>query len=167
VINLRLTALLLPASFSRLFAAARGEKGEPLAAGEAPDPLSLAPWRLFLPLLAGALIVASATVPLAVWRVSATLTYLVEQFADRAGSAAFQSALLTERVLEHSILPWKLFGMGLMFFAIGRFFSTIIGFVRARRQIIDEGVTALVALDAERRAVSRPGREAPADQTAV
>lgn len=167
VINLRLTALLLPAAFGRLFAAARGERAEPLADGETPGPLSLAPWRLFAPLLAGAVIVASAMVPLALLRVSGTLRYLVEEFAGRVGSAAFQSTLLTERLLEHSILPWKLFGMGLIFFAIGRFFSTIIGFVRARRQIIGEGVSGLVALAEERRSATRLRRETPTGKPAV
>jgi len=46
-----------------------------------------------------------------------------------------------------------LFGMGLVLFAIGRFFATIVTFVQARRAIIVEGTSAIgEAAAASRRA---------------
>ena len=36
-----------------------------------------------------------------------------------------------------------MFGMGLVLFSIGRFFSTIVGFVQARQMIIGEGTEAI------------------------
>ncbi|MFQ5951267.1 MAG: hypothetical protein ACE5KH_04200, partial [Candidatus Geothermarchaeales archaeon] len=39
--------------------------------------------------------------------------------------------------------PWNFIGMGLVFFAIGKFFGTIIGFVQARKTIIAEGCDSL------------------------
>jgi len=48
-------------------------------------------------------------------------------------------------MLEHFIGPWVAVGNGLIFYYIGRFFSTIVGFVQARRQIISEGVESAVS----------------------
>ena len=64
VVNLRATALLLPGGFAKMIAAARGQTPdkEDLTLRE---PMSLAPWDLFRPLAAGAAIVVTAALPVA------------------------------------------------------------------------------------------------------
>ena len=47
-------------------------------------------------------------------------------------------------MLEHFIGPWVAVGVGTIFFFIGKFFSTIVGFVKARHQLISEGVESAV-----------------------
>ena len=47
------------------------------------------------------------------------------------------------RLLGASWQPWMLAGMGLILFVNGRFFSTVVGFVVARRLITTEGADAI------------------------
>ncbi len=68
-------------------------------------------------------------------------------FAGLAGpgvvSDKFETAFWATNLLGASWQPWMLAGMGLILFAIRRFFSTIVGFVVARRVIITEGTDAI------------------------
>ncbi|MEE9267983.1 MAG: hypothetical protein V3U70_01090, partial [Thermoplasmata archaeon] len=43
---------------------------------------------------------------------------------------------LDMKILASIREPWNFVGMGLVFFAIGQFFGTIIGFVQARKVVI-------------------------------
>ena len=60
-----------------------------------------------------------------------------------AMSGLFKSSFLAVNLYGTSLQPWMLFGMALILFAIGRFFSTIVGFVEARRMVIAEGTEAV------------------------
>ena len=142
VVNLQMLAMVLPGVFAGFNDAVRGRALSPLDL-PALDPRKLFPKKLFAGILAGVAIVISATVPFA-WplRVGTFATFIGAGLgADLAAQAAFS----LERALEHFILPYKLAGLAVIFFSIGRYFTTIIGFVRARKAIVSEGVAALVA----------------------
>ena len=152
VINLRATAMVMPGGFSRLIMQARGEDAD--NGGDAGDedesgwePMALAPWNLFGPLVLGAAIVVTGTLPVAIIHGWSIHRMLGEQFvgADAAGatSSLFESTFLATNLFGASLTPWMFFGMGVILFAVGRFFSTIVGFVEARRMIIVEGVGAI------------------------
>ncbi len=146
VINLNLLSMLLPGVFARFSEANQGRAPKPL---EMPtmNPMKLFPKKLFMGILVGFLVVVTATFPLG-WplRVGTFPTFLG---ANLTTNVAAQSALSLERFLEHFILPYKLTGLAIIFYAIGRFFTTIIGFVRARKAIVTEGVAAIAAFRAE------------------
>lgn len=153
VINLRATALLLPAGFTGLIAVARGEKAE-VEDLTIHEPMSLAPWNLFRPILVGAALVVSATLPIAILFAVSIHRMLGEQFAGLGDpgtmSGLFKSSFLAVNLYGASLQPWMLFGMALIFFAIGRFFSNIVGFVEARRMVITEGTEAIAEAVASR-----------------
>ena len=72
-----------------------------------------------------------------------------EQFAGLGNpdtfSGLFKDSFLAVQIMGATLQPWILFGMAVIFFAIGRFFTTIVGFVEARRMIIAEGTEAIAA----------------------
>ena len=72
---------------------------------------------------------------------------LGEQFAGSgaagATSSLFESSFLANNLFGASLSPWMLFGMGIILFSVGRFFSTIVGFVEARRMVMIEGNQAI------------------------
>ncbi len=146
VVNLRATALLLPAGFSTLITTAQGRRPEEedLTVYE---PMSLAPWNLFVPLAVGAVVAISATLPVIILLAIFIHRRLGEVFGGLAGpdvvSDRFETAFWVTNLLGASWQPWMLAGMGLILFAIGRFFSTVVGFVVARRLIITEGTDAI------------------------
>ena len=121
---------MLPGAFSRLVAAIKGDQPQPAPNGMAMKPMTLAPKKLFVGILLGALIVILGTFPLAIWR--------------NLVSPAFGNDMAVFLMLEHIIGPWNGLGVGLIFFFIGMFFSSIVTFVSARRQIISEGVESCV-----------------------
>ena len=149
VINLRATAMSLPSGFAKLIAVARGERAEAADEDELTvfQPMALAPWNLFLPLLAGALVVVSGTLPVVILYGWSIHRMLGEQFAGAgavgATSGLFESTFLATNLYGASMVPWMLFGMGIILFSVGRFFSTIVGFVEARRMVIVEGTEAI------------------------
>lgn len=115
------------------------------------------PVRLFVPLLVGALIFFSTTFPLVVPLHLTIQTDLVAALA--AGNTAEAARLAKDAAILGALRePWNFVGMGLIFFAIGRFFGTIIGFVQGRRTIITEACTTLAALH-ETRAGTADGPE--------
>ena len=146
VVNLRATALLLPAGFSTLISTAQGQRPEEedLTVYE---PMALAPWNLFIPLAVGAVVAISATLPVIILLAIFINRRLGEVFAGLAGpnvvSDKFETAFWATNLFGASWQPWMLAGMGLILFAIGRFFSTIVGFVLARRVIITEETDAI------------------------
>ncbi len=109
--------------------------------------MSLAPWNLFIPLAVGALIAISATLPVVILLGIFIHRRLGEVFAGLAGpdvfSDRFETAFWATNLIGASWQPWMLAGMGLILFAIGRFFSTVVGFVVARRLIITEATDAI------------------------
>ena len=149
VINLRATAMTLPAGFAKLINLARGERTDEADEEELTvfQPMALAPWNLFLPLLAGALVVVSGVLPVAILYGWSIHRMLGEQFAGAAAvgatSGLFESTFLANNLFGASMVPWMLFGMGIILFSVGRFFSTIVGFVEARRMVIVEGTEAI------------------------
>ena len=163
VINLRLTGFMLPGAFAKIVNAIKGEKLEAvIQQGESMTPIDLAPRKLFLEIVIGVIIVVIGTFPLALTRMANAQTYLTERYAvEIIGGTSFdvsllsagvQQALQTQLMLEHFIGPWVAVGVGTIFFFIGKFFGTIVGFVKGRRQLISEGVESAVyyALESKR-----------------
>ena len=146
VVHLRATALLLPVGFSKLIPIARGEKPE-VEDLTITEPMLLAPWNLLRPHLVRLAILVSAAIPVIVLYSVSIHRNLAEQLAGRgdpgAMSGLFKSSFLSTQLFRASWQPWMLFGMALILFAIGRFFTTIVGFVEARRMIIGEGTQAI------------------------
>ena len=72
---------------------------------------------------------------------------LGEQFAGAgvagATSDLFESSFLASNLFGASLTPWMLFGMGIILFSVARFFTTIVGFVEARRMVMVEGNQAI------------------------
>jgi hypothetical protein len=135
VINLRATAMVMPGGFSRLITRARGEdadSGDDAGDEEEPgwEPMALAPWNLFWPLALGAAIVVTGTLPVVIFHSWSLHRMLGEQFAGAgaagATSSLFESTFLATNLFGASLMPWMLFGMGVILFAVGRFFSTIV-----------------------------------------
>ncbi len=153
VINLRATGILLPTGFSKLIPAARGEKveDEDLTVTQ---PMSLAPWDLLRPHLLGEAFIFTATFPIVILFAVSIHRMLGQQFAGLGGpeavSGLFKSSFLAVNLYAASLAPWMLFGMGLILFAIGRFFTTIVGFVEARHMVIKEGVESIAEAAAAR-----------------
>ncbi len=145
MVNLQLTARTLPNFFAKLLQFAQNGRRDSEKI-ELPRPMSLAPWKLFYVILAGAIITIFVTFPLILIEAQSFLSWKTLALAGDTASAAYSSALLTDRLIDAAQLPLKLFGMGLMLFGIGRTFSVIVGFVKARRQLISEGVESLLAL---------------------
>ena len=153
VINLRATALLLPPAFSKLIGVAKGETASNEGDEEddeipiIDEPMALAPWDMFRPLLVGVAIVVSGTLPVAILHGWTIHRMLGEQFAGAAAAGAtsdlFESTFLATNLFGASLVPWMLFGMGIILFSVGRFFSTIVGFVEARRMVMVEGAEAI------------------------
>ncbi|MCH8185330.1 MAG: hypothetical protein IH862_04435 [Chloroflexi bacterium] len=146
VVNLRATGLLLPMGFSKLIPAARGERPE-VDDLSLQEPMLLAPWRMLRPLLAGLALMVSATLPIAIVHAVSIHRMLAEQYSGLGDqgvmSGLFRSSFLSVNLLEASRVPWMLFGMALVLFSIGRFFTTIVTFVQTRRMIIVEGTSAI------------------------
>lgn len=153
-VQLRATGILLTTGFSKLIPAARDERPDEgdLSLGE---PMALVPWNMLRPHLAGIVLIVSATLPIAILHAVSIHRMLAEQFAGLGEqgvmSGLFKSSFLSVNLFAASQQPWMLFGMGLVLFAIGRFFSTIVTFVRTRQFIIVEGTTAIA-----RAVVDRP-----------
>ncbi len=145
MVNLQLTARTLPTFFSKLMQFVQtGQRDTEKI--ELPNPMSLAPWKPFYVILAGAVITILVTVPISLIEIQSFLAWKTLQLGGDTSSAAYTSALLLDRLIDDTQLPVKLFGMGLMLFGIGRTFSVIVGFVKARRQIISEGFDSLLTL---------------------
>jgi len=160
VINLRATALLLPPAFTKLIGVAKGETAEDEDEDNdltVSEPMGLAPWDLFRPLLVGVAIVITGTLPVAILHGWSIHRMLGEQFAGAATVGAtsdlFESTFLATNLFGASQGPWMLFGMGIILFSVGRFFSVIVGFVEARRMVIVEANEEIAA------AVSEPKPE--------
>ena len=128
VVNLNLTAFMLPGSFSNIVNAIKEDKSRSELPMSPEKPLKLTPMKLFIGLVSGAFLVLLGTLPLAVLRIS----------------YAFQLNTQAQLTVEHLIGPIVSTGVGIIFLMIGLFFSTIVGFVKARRSIISEGVESCV-----------------------
>lgn len=153
VINLRATAMLLPAGFSKLITVAKGKKAEEEDL-TVYNPMALAPWDLFRPILLGGAVAISATLPIIILLSIFTHQRMEQVFLGLGGpesfSDRFETAFWATNLIGASWQPWMLFGMGIILFAIGRFFNTIVGFVQARRMIIAEGTEAIAEAVAAR-----------------
>ncbi len=163
VINLRATALLLPPAFAKLIGVARGETESEEDQEEIPvidEPMALAPWNLFRPLVVGVLVVLSGTFPVAILTGWSIHRMLVEQFAGAAvpgaTSGLYESTFLATNLYSASLAPWMHFGMGIILFSVGRFFSTIVGFVEARRMVMVEGNEAIAEAVGESKDAEEP-----------
>jgi hypothetical protein len=97
--------------------------------------MDLAPKKLFIGILIGAIIVILGTVLFANWRI----------IVFNPGN------LLPQAIVEHIIGPWNTLGVGIIFLMIGLFFDTIVGFVKARKTIISEGVETSVYYTLEKK----------------
>ncbi len=164
VINLRATALALPTAYAKLIGIATGaspddDEDDYDGAEESGqfDLMELAPWNLFRPLALGVLIVVSGALPVVIFHAWSINRMLGEQFAGLgvagATSDLYESSFLATNLFGASLSPWMLFGMGIILFSVGRFFSTIVGFVEARRMVMIEGNQAIAE------AVSAPAPE--------
>lgn len=142
VVHLQMVAMVLPGLFARFSDALRGRSVSPFES-PAVDPMKLFPKKLFAGIIAGVVIVITAMIPLS-WplRIETFATFIG---ANLGTDLVARAALSLERALEHLILPYKLAGLAVIFLTIGRYFTTIVGFVRARKAIVSEGVAAIVA----------------------
>ncbi len=165
VITLQMISMALPGVFARFNEAAQGRKPKPLEMAPV-DPMKLFPKKLFMGILAGFAVMVTATFPLA-WPLRVD-TFGVFLGANLVTNGAAQAAFSLERTLEHLILPYKLTGLAIIFFAIGRYFTTIIGFVRARKAIVTEGVSSIAAYTESRVLTALGGpQDAPGTGTSI
>ena len=118
--------------------------------------MELAPWNLLRPLLLGVAIVISGTFPVVFFHGWSINRMLGEQFAGAgvagATSDLFESSFLASNLFGASLTPWMLFGMGVILYSVARFFTTIVGFVEARRMVMVEGNQAIAEAVASPRA---------------
>ncbi len=151
IINLKLTASTFLNVFPRLiaFVTSGGKRSETAEEIALPLPMSLAPWRLFAIIALGAVISISTMIPFAFLEAENFISYQNLAFAGQISSPDFASLFLSERLWEHTLLPWKLLGMGLMLFGVGRTFGVILAFVRARTTIIREFIDSVATTVAE------------------
>ncbi|MHA2190039.1 MAG: hypothetical protein ACXAAP_07385 [Candidatus Thorarchaeota archaeon] len=124
VVNLRLTALMLPGAFAKIVSAIKGEQIDGTMMPSSTKPGALAPRKLFLGIVIGAIIAWLGTFPIAWMRIGAT----PEMF------------LILERIIGVTVA----LGVGTIFFFIGMFFSLIVTFVKGRKMLISEGVESCV-----------------------
>lgn len=145
IINLRLTALGLPTALGNLlsFVSSKGRKIK-LEDAAVPNPMSLAPWKLVSVIFMGAIIAVSSLIPFGILELTTNLDLKKLELAEQTASDEYQSRFLATRLWSDTLLPYKIAGMGLMLFGVGLTFATIVGFVKARRQIIAEGIDSLV-----------------------
>lgn len=135
VVNLNLTAFMLPSSFSNIVNAIKKDDTRVELLQASDKPLKLSPMKLFIGILIGAVIVLIGTLPFAILRIS----------------YQFQGLTQSQLTVEHLIGPIVSTGVGLIFLMIGLFFSTIVGFVKARKAIISEGVESCVYYSIEKK----------------
>jgi hypothetical protein len=152
IVNLKLTASTLLNVFPRLttYCSSDGKKPEQPEEVLLPSLISVAPWRLFVVILIGGVIAVSAFFPFGILDAMSYVNYQTLAFAGQSSIPAYFSALLTEHLWEHSLLPWKLLGMGTMLLGIGRTFGVIVGFVKARTVTIGEFVDSIKSIAEER-----------------
>ncbi len=138
VVNLNLTAFMLPSSFSNIVNAIKKDNARIELPQASDKPLKLSPIKLFIGLIIGAFIVLLGTLPLAILRIS----------------YQFQGLTQNQLIIEHLIGPIVSLGVAIIFLMIGLFFSTIVGFVKARKAIISEGVESCVYYSIEKSKIS-------------
>lgn len=151
VINLKGMGMILPSTMTKVLQA-KGKTVAPVVIdpdegdvwSRARSAMGRFPKKLFAPLLLGALILISTTFPLVV------PLHLNLQLQQRDASIAGDTEAVSSIGLDMAILaalrePWNFIGMGLIFFAIGKFFGTIIGFVQARKVIISDTCGSLAS----------------------
>jgi hypothetical protein len=149
LINLRGMGMILPGTMARILQA-KGQEVDPAPVtpdeGDVEDRAEKAfarfPTKLFFLLLGGALIMISTAFPLTV----PFHSDLQLQWRDamEAGDQELAAQLtLDMKVLASIREPYNFVGMGLIFFAIGQFFGTIIGYVQARKVVIADVCDAL------------------------
>ncbi len=154
VVNLKGMGSILPATMTRIIEATRedvkptvSQLDEGDVEARSREAMKRFPRKLFAPLLLGTLIMISTTVPLVV-PLHVNLQ-LQKRDADLRGDATAASATVLDiNILAALREPWNFIGMGLVFFAIGKFFGTIIGFVQARRVVISDACGSLVSIHA-------------------
>jgi len=136
VVNLKLTSFMLPGAFSQIVNIIKGEVSKDELASMTPTkPLSLAPMKHFIGIIIGGFIVLTGSIPFAMLRMINTANGNI-QIAN---------------TFEHIIGPWVSTGVGIIFLMIGLFFSTIVGYVKARKTIISEGVESCVYYTLEKK----------------
>ncbi len=149
VVNLRGMGMIMPGTMSKILQSKGADVAPAHAIVDEGDVESRSrtamtryPKKLYVPILIGALIMISTTFPLVV------PMHMMLQLEKRDADVVFDSEdsarVLTQiRILAALREPWNFIGMGLVFFAIGKFFGTIIGFVQARRVVISDTCSSL------------------------
>ena len=133
VVNLKLTAFMLPGAFSKIVSVIKGEKVEGPPRMSVANPMLLAPKKLYLGIIIASIVVTLGTFPLAWVRV-----------VVGPSDSLF---LIIERIIGTTVA----LGVGLIFFFIGMFFNTIVTFVKGRRTMISEGVETCVYYASEKK----------------
>lgn len=151
VVNLRGMGMIMPGTMSKILQSSGKEVAPASAIVDEGDvearsrtALSRFPKKLFVPILLGALIMISTTLPLVI------PMHLALQLRKRDADSFGQTDVASQATLDMKVLaalrePWNFIGMGLIFFAIGKFFGTIIGFVQARRVVIADTCGSLTS----------------------
>jgi hypothetical protein len=72
-------------------------------------------------------------------------------------------------VFDHTLLPLKLTGLGIMLLGVGRTFGVIVGFVKARTTIIKEFIDSIVAINfaQRRKALTQDSSQTLVSQTQI
>ncbi len=153
IINLRLTATTLLNVFPRMmsFVSSGGKKPDKFDSVTLPASMSLAPWRLYAVIAFGSAIGMAVFFPFAFFDAFSFITYKTLAFAGQTSSPDYGTALLSERVWEHTLLPLKLTGLGIMLLGVGRTFGVIVGFVKARTVAIREFIDSIIAIGDQRK----------------
>jgi len=158
IINLRQTASTLLNVFPRImtFIGSKGRRSENPGSVGLPSSMSLAPWRLLAPIYVGAAVAISALFPFGIFQILNYIQFQSLAFVGQTSSISYASAFLAQRLWQHTLLPLKLFGMGVMLFGVGRTFGVIVGFVKARTVAIGEFVDSIIAMTPQEMTRSMP-----------
>lgn len=153
IINLRLTAATLLNVFPRMMSFVSSGRRKPDSPEQVvlPQSMSLAPWRLFAIIAVGSAVGILVFFPFAFFDALGFIKFQTLAFAGQTSSPDYSAALFSERVWEHTLLPLKLTGLGIMLLGVGRSFGVIVGFVKARTVAIREFIDSIVAIGEQRK----------------
>ncbi len=151
IVNLRGMGMIMPGTMSKILQSRQKDVAPAPAIVDEGDVESRShaamtrfPKKLLAPLLLGSLILISTTFPLVI------PMHMTLQLQKRDADSLGQTDVAAQTAVDMNVLgayrePWNFIGMGLVFFAIGKFFGTIIGFVQARRVVIADTCGSLVS----------------------
>lgn len=148
IINLRQTASTLLNVFPRMttYCATGGKSASSDSVALAPS-MSFAPWKSISVIFIGAAVGMVSFFPLAYLDALNVASYMTLGNAGYFSSSAYSASLFASRIFDHTLLPLKLAGLGIMLLGVGRTFGVIVGFVKARTVVIREFIDSITSLN--------------------